>query len=151
MTKETTASEMDTVENDDGMEDDPIHPVETTVAEKPQAGKSMMEDARFLGSLPGEAPVGANDGSLVPLISLEESQRFRTAWTELQGKFVDEPRSAVKQADELVSEVIKQLVQMFAHEHASLDSKWNRGDDVSTEDLRQSLLRYHSFFNRLVV
>lgn len=86
----------------------------------------------------------------MPLFSAEDSRRFRTAWIELQGKFVDEPRSAVQQADELVSGVIKQLIQTFTHEHTSLDSKWNQCNNVSTEDLRQALLRYHSFFNRLV-
>ena len=102
-------------------------------------------------SFPHEAPVSANTGSSVALLNPEDSQRFRTIWNEIQGKFVDEPRSAVQQADSLVSEVIEQLTQMFAHEHSSLDSQWNQGKDVSTEDLRQALLRYHSFFNRLVV
>jgi len=29
--------------------------------------------------------------------------------------------------------------------------QWKQGDDVSTEDLRQALQHYRSFFNRLVV
>jgi len=93
----------------------------------------------------------APKGEVVPLISREESEHFRTRWNEIQGKFVDEPRSAVQQADELVSEVVKKIIQLFASEHSSLDSQWNQGIDVSTEDLRKALQHYRSFFNRLVV
>ena len=112
----------------------------------PLADKAPIGD-----SFPHEAPVGANAGSSVALLNPEDSQRFRAIWSEIQGKFVDEPRSAVQQADALVSEVIELLAQMFAHEQSSLESQWNQGKDVSTEDLRQALLRYHSFFNRLVI
>ncbi len=64
---------------------------------------------------------------------------------------MDEPRSAVQQADALVSEVIEQITQMFAKEHSSLESQWTQGNDVSTEDLRKALQYYRAFFNRLVV
>jgi len=91
------------------------------------------------------------DGSLTALLSREESELFRTRWNEIQGKFVDDPRSAVQQADGLVSEVIEKITQMFANEHSSLDGEWNQGVDVSTEDLRKALQHYRSFFNRMVV
>jgi hypothetical protein len=97
------------------------------------------------------APTGANPGSPVPLLTREESEQLRMRWREVQGKFVDEPRHAVQEADELASEVVKIIVQMFASEHNSLEGQWNRGVDVSTEDLRQALQHYRSFFNRLVV
>jgi hypothetical protein len=97
------------------------------------------------------APIGTNAGASAPLLDLEESRRFRSHWIEIQGQFVDEPRSAVQQADALVSEVIEQITQIFAKEHSSLESQWKQGDDVSTEDLRKALQHYRSFFNRLVV
>jgi hypothetical protein len=90
-------------------------------------------------------------GGLAALLTREESGHFRTRWNEIQGQFVDEPRSAVQQADALVSEVSAQITQMFAHEHTTLEAQWNQGNDVSTEDLRKALQRYRSFFNRLVV
>ena len=65
--------------------------------------------------------------------------------------FVDEPRSAVQQADALVSDVIEKINQMFTNEHNTLEGQWQQGADVSTEDLRQALQHYRSFFNRLVV
>jgi hypothetical protein len=120
----------------------------------------LIEKASLDPALIHEASMGVTDenivhaasmGEVVPLISREESEHFRTRWNEIQGKFVDEPRSAVQQADELVSEVVKKIIQMFASEHSSLDSQWNQGIDVSTEDLRKALQHYRSFFNRLVV
>ena len=98
-----------------------------------------------------EAPVGTYAGSSTALLIREESEHFRTRWNEIQGKFVDEPRAAVEQADGLVSEVIERITQMFATEHHSLEDQWNQGNDVSTEDLRKALQHYRSFFNRLVV
>jgi hypothetical protein len=98
-----------------------------------------------------EVPVGTNAGSLAALLNREESEHLRTRWNEIQGTFVDEPRSAVKQADVLVSEVIEEITQMFTTEHSSLEAQWNQGNEVSTEDLRKALQRYRSFFNRLVV
>ena len=88
---------------------------------------------------------------LVTLLKSEDSEHFRAQWKEIQGKFVDDPRSAVQQADALVSEVVDQITRMFAGEHSSLESQWNQGSDVSTEDLRKALQHYRSFFNRLVV
>jgi deoxyribodipyrimidine photolyase-like uncharacterized protein len=92
-----------------------------------------------------------DDTSLAALFNLEESEQFRTRWSEIQGKFVDEPRSAVQQADALVSEVIEKITQMFANEHGSLESQWNQGNNVSTEELRMALKHYRSFFNRLIL
>lgn len=70
-----------------------------------------------------EAPASLNFGSLAALINREESERFRTRWNEIQNKFVDEPRSAVQQADALVSEVIEQITRMFADEHGALEGQ----------------------------
>ena len=85
------------------------------------------------------------------LLNLDESEQFRTRWNEVQGKFVDEPRSAVQQADTLVSEVIEKITRMFANEHSLLEGQWNQGHEVSTEELRKALQHYRSFFNRLVL
>ena len=98
-----------------------------------------------------DAPVAATAGALAALLNHEESEHFRTRWNEIQGAFVDEPRTAVQHADALVSEVVTQITQMFANEHNSLEIQWNQGNDVSTEDLRKALQHYRSFFNRLVV
>jgi len=80
----------------------------------------------------------------------KEANDFRTRWTNTQTGFVDEPRRAVEQADALVAEVIKRLANSFAEERSKLEGQWGRGDNVSTEDLRISLRRYRSFFDRLL-
>ena len=80
-----------------------------------------------------------------------ESEYLRTRWNEIQGKFVDEPGTAVMQADALVSEVVEKITRVYTDEHNTLKSQWRDDNNVSTEDLRQTLQRYRSFFNRLVV
>ena len=75
---------------------------------------------------------------------------FRARWDKAQIGFVDEPRAAVEQADSLVATVVKRIAEQFAAERAELEHQWDRGDNVSTEDLRQALRRYRSFFDRLL-
>lgn len=85
------------------------------------------------------------------LLDHDQTERLRARWGEIQGKFVDEPRTAVEQADKLVSEVIETISRMFTTEQGSLENQWKQGNDVSTEDLRKALQHYRTFFNRLVV
>jgi len=128
-----------------------VGPMEETITHEAPMAEAIPYKAPVGEATTHEAPIGTNAGSSEGLLSREESEHFRTRWNEIQGKFVDEPRSAVQQADALVSEVVEQITQMFANEHSSLESQWKQGNDVSTEDLRKALQRYRSFFNRLVV
>ena len=79
-----------------------------------------------------------------------EMQDMRSRWDRIQAGFVDEPRQAAKQADELVASAIKRIAGQFAQERAQLEQQWDRGDNVSTEDLRQALRKYRTFFDRLL-
>jgi hypothetical protein len=45
---------------------------------------------------------------------------------------------------------MKKLAEGFANERSRLEGQWDRGDNVSTEDLRLALQRYRSFFDRLL-
>ena len=87
---------------------------------------------------------------LVPLFEDDEEKRFRTQWLNIQSKFVDDPRESVKQADELVASVLKSVTMGFSDRRVSLEKQWNSGEDISTENLRVSLKRYRSFFDRLL-
>jgi hypothetical protein len=89
---------------------------------------------------------GANE-SLFPG---EELEGLRTRWQEIQTAFVDEPRKAVEQADGLVATAMKRLAEVFARERSGLEQQWDRGDRVSTEELRVALQRYRRFFERLL-
>ncbi len=104
---------------------------------------SHMEQQTPVESTPAEA-------AATPLLTPEDVQTFRSRWDTIQTSFVDEPRQAVEQADQLVAEAIKRLAEGFAEERANLEAQWDRGDDISTEDLRVALQRYRSFFDRLL-
>ena len=85
-----------------------------------------------------------------PLFPENELDGLRTRWKEIQTGFVDEPRKAVEQADGLVASAMKRLAEAFAEERSGLEKQWDRGDSVSTEDLRVALQRYRTFFDRLL-
>lgn len=84
------------------------------------------------------------------LLEGDELQDVILRWKEIQAQFVDEPRTAVQDADALVADLMQRLARTFAAERAQLESRWASGEDVSTEDLRQGLRRYRSFFERLL-
>lgn len=86
----------------------------------------------------------------LPLFAQNDTQDFRSRWEKIQIGFVDEPRTAVVQADELVANAIKRLAEVFATERSKLEAEWDKTDNVSTEDLRVALRRYRSFFDRLL-
>src|SRR5262245_26418418 len=90
------------------------------------------------------------DQAPMALLGAEEVDDFRVRWNEIQVGFVDEPRLAVREADSLVAELMKRLAEIFSEEHSRLEEQWSQGSEVSTEDLRLSLKRYRSFFNRLL-
>ena len=75
---------------------------------------------------------------------------LRSRWSNVQAGFVDSPRHSVQQADELVAAVMQRLADGFAEERSLLERQWDRGDNVSTEDLRVALQRYRAFFGRLL-
>jgi len=92
----------------------------------------------------------ARNDAPVSLFSEDEARDFRKRWEQVQTEFVDEPRGSVEKADQLVASTIKRLAEVFANEKTSLEEEWAKGDDVSTEDLRQALRKYRSFFDRLL-
>jgi hypothetical protein len=96
------------------------------------------------------APDDQDTKRAAPLFADDAATELRERWTEVQTRFVDEPRNAVEQADALVAEVMKRLTDSFATERQALEQQWSRGDDVSTEELRLALRRYRSFFDRLL-
>jgi hypothetical protein len=95
-------------------------------------------------------PTPTREPDTTPLFDDAVTGELRDRWTDVQSAFVDEPRTAVEQADALVADVMKRLAAVFADERKSLEGQWSRGDDISTEDLRLALQRYRSFFDRLL-
>lgn len=95
----------------------------------------------------GGPAVRAQDEPLAPLFLPQMAHNFRSQWDEVQIGFVDDPTQAVRKADELVAQVMKNLAQTFAEERANVESEMDRAD---TEHLRVALRRYRSFFQRLL-
>ncbi len=91
-----------------------------------------------------------DDDRGVAMYSEEQVRELRGRWDEIQAGFVDEPRGAVERADGLVADAISKLADGFARTRGEMEEQWKRGDEVSTEDLRQALKRYRSFFTRLL-
>jgi hypothetical protein len=85
-----------------------------------------------------------------PLFDPAVTQRYQARWREVQTDFVDDPRGAVRQADQLVAELMQALASTFTEEREALEGRWDTGADVSTEELRIAIRRYRSFFSRLL-
>ena len=117
-------------------------------AELAAAGNSTESLAR--SDAGADAAAITPDAGAAPLFPENEAGELRRRWDSVQASFVDEPRRAVEQVDELVANAMKRLAKTFANERAALESQWDRGDSVSTEDLRLALQRYRSFFGRLL-
>jgi hypothetical protein len=81
----------------------------------------------------------ARQEAFAPLFSNDETRGLRSRWENLQVGFVDEPRRAVEQADQLVNETIHGLTTGFANERDKLEKQWHQGAEASTEDLRVAL------------
>jgi len=94
-------------------------------------------------------PENAQEG-LAPLFENTAADKFRTRWLAIQSRFVDDPKASVKDADDLVADVIQGITSSFADRRGTLEKNWNGGTDASTEDLRQALKQYRSFFDRLL-
>jgi hypothetical protein len=84
------------------------------------------------------------------LLGSDFTQGLRSRWDHVQAGFVDEPREAVKEADALVDQAIQKLSQGFGDARSRLEQQWDRGEEVSTEDLRIALQKYRAFFNKLL-
>jgi hypothetical protein len=126
-------------------------------AEERGAATAAREDESGVGAATGTGAAGvaggtttASAGDSAPLLSAEASSSFQRRWEEVQTRFVDEPRGAVEEADGLVANLMQQLAEGFAQERERLEAQWDRGEDISTEDLRVALQRYRSFFQRLL-
>ena len=129
----------------------PVAPEEsaapTTAEPRAATAESGAATAESGAAMPESGSV-ANDPD--PLLTADSTATLRRRWDEVQTRFVDEPRAAVEEADGLVANAMQQLADGFAAERERLEAQWDRGEDISTEDLRVALQRYRSFFRRIL-
>lgn len=121
--------------------------VEETAGPKPVSSEKFVGDRSILNT---EQPNANAEANAAPLFPENELGNLRQRWSDIQTAFVDEPRRAVEQADGLVASAMKRLAEVFADERENLEKQWDRGDNVSTEDLRIAFQRYRTFFHRLL-
>ena len=91
-----------------------------------------------------------DQSELASLFDSGAAEKFHDRWLAIQSKFVDDPGAAVREADDLVEEVIHNVTRNFADRRDTLEKQWNGGEKSSTEDLRLALKQYRSFFERLL-
>ncbi len=98
-----------------------------------------------------------------------ERERYIVDWQTVQSRFVDHPKGAVTEADELVSSLLRargypvadfeqraadisvnhpRLVEYYRSAHG-VAVRLGR-DEASTEDLRTAMIQYRSLFDELV-
>jgi hypothetical protein len=132
---------------------DPAHRDDRLAGAQPVEGRHGTVDATpdFEAPVePAQAPVETAESSDQMLFNDGELTDMRSRWTEVQSAFVDDPRDCVQKADGLVADVVDKLTSGFSHARSHLEEQWDRGEQVSTEDLRIALTRYREFFERLL-
>jgi hypothetical protein len=129
---------------------------EELAGRQPAHARANVEEERGDGKLSDELasaeerPSERRAEARAPVLDVADAGHFRERWESIQTHFVDEPRGSVEQADALVAEVVQQLARDFAQERDRLEDQWERDEHVSTEELRVALMRYRSFFDRLL-
>ena len=111
------------------------------------AGAAKPDPEEFIEAKHGN---GDDTPKLEPLFADGVDRDFRNRWRDIQTGFVDEPRSAVEQADQLVAQLMQRLAQSFSEQRTNLEKQWEASEKVSTEELRVAFTRYRSFFERLL-
>ena len=96
-----------------------------------------------MGAEPGQPPVRQQQGWTPGAPeSRQQGGGFMEKWQAIQAQFVDNPRSAVEQADQFFEELMRKLQE----ERQQMRGLWDRGDQSSTEDLRVAMQRYRDYF-----
>ena len=105
---------------------------------------------------------------IVPLDAADRD-RYVEAWRQAQARFVDEPAEATREADRLITAVMRQRgypIDDFEQRAADISvdhpqvvddyraaqaiASANERSEASTEDLRQALVHYRSLFEELL-
>ncbi|WP_150251129.1 hypothetical protein [Nocardiopsis deserti] len=108
------------------------------------------------GTAPSRVPeqpgTGADrsDAAAGPRTQGAKLERVRERWNATQGRFVDDPHGAVREADALAAEVADAVVAEIEERRSALRSAWNEGEGTDTESLRVALRDYRSFVEHLV-
>jgi hypothetical protein len=111
----------------------------------PAAEARMTEDSRR-----GMTSPRTRNSEITPLLSPDETAEFRERWESLQVGFIDDPRHAVHDAKQLVSNTFERISKIVQDDLDQIEHQWSRDEEVSTDDLRYAIQRYRAFFDRLL-
>jgi len=111
------------------------------------AGTAKLDTDQFAAAKHGERD---DTKKVEPLFAVGVEGDFRNRWRDIQTGFVDEPRSAVDHADQLVAELMLRLAQSFSTQRSNLEKQSEGSEKGSTEELRVAFTRYRTFFERLL-
>jgi hypothetical protein len=129
----------DTAEAGDGVVDDRSDSAAGVAA----AGRRDLADAVDAGAQ-ADGPVRPS-----PSIFTEDAARgFRDRWRDVQLRFVDDPRGAATEAQELAEEAVESLTTMLATRKKELGG-WRDGE-AETERLREVVRHYRDLLDRLL-
>lgn len=92
-------------------------------------------------------PQGFENGSLLPH---DESDKFTLRLQHAVTGFVDEPRSAVEEADHVLEEVAARFTEAVTKRRATLHGSWETKGSDDTERLRLALRDYRELTERLL-
>jgi hypothetical protein len=135
---------------DEGLRDDADRPDRGPRDDAGRADDGPGRYTRQHGDQPGQHDHDAPGSDGVSVLEPSASERLRGRWQEVQAAFVDEPRQAVTEADQLVGEVLDEVSRVFRDQRSELEAEWSGNQEPGTEDLRQALRRYREFFDRLL-
>jgi hypothetical protein len=93
----------------------------------------------------GTAHVDTSDGGAVVRERTERSAG--DPWLELKSRFVDDPAGAIADAEQLVREAVDARIRELQDEAAAVYA--HDDEDASTEGLRNRLIRYQAYCQRL--
>jgi hypothetical protein len=130
-------------------DDEPVY--EDTAAvddEQPYAEQQQEPVVPQATAVPQDTAVSEQETRL-RVFEEQETEQFRTQWREVQARFVDEPQSAVRDADSLLSTMMDELKSHIDSHKRSLDGEWDR-DTKDTEQLRVAMQRYRSLFDHIL-
>jgi predicted nucleic acid-binding protein len=99
-------------------------------------------------------------------LSAEDSQRYGERWRQVQAHFVDDPETAIDDADELCGEVMlargypvgdfEQRAADISVDHPHVVEHYRAAHavatdpDAGTEDMRQAMVHYRTLFEDLI-
>jgi hypothetical protein len=102
-------------------------------------------------------------------LSQAAQTRYTMEWNALQARFVDVPQAAVVEADELITQIMRERgypiddfdakSELVSVDHPDVVQNYRTGHDIhlkstkgdaTTEDLRQAVVAYRALFEELV-